>query len=128
MKRRNWRQKFDPSTAMIFSRPVRVDQEVFEAGDPVPTTWPARYLRRLWDNEKIEMAEYEAPDRPRLASGEDRPALIAGGIETLDANDIFLWTATGKPRVDALEKAVGFDITAAERNAAWKAHRKKPEA
>ena len=55
---------------------------------------------------------------------ESKPALtrhqkIIQQIEQLDSG-IKYWTLSGKPRVRALEKLLGFDITCRERNVAWK--------
>ena len=46
---------------------------------------------------------------------------LEGAIRSLDREDESLWTRDGKPRVDALERALGYDITAADRDAAWEA-------
>jgi len=93
--------------------------------------------RRIW-----EAASNERPaERPDPVGG-DRPADPAGGgvpvrdgqqggalsrearidaaIGALDRHDPSLWTRRGKPKVRALEAALGFDITAKERNRAWK--------
>ena len=52
---------------------------------------------------------------------EDRPALIRSAIRRVDREDKKLWTDSGKPTVSAVEKVIGFDITASERDRAWKA-------
>ena len=52
---------------------------------------------------------------------EDRPALIKSAIRRVDLEDKKLWTDSGKPTVSAVEKVLGFDISAGERDRAWKA-------
>lgn len=44
---------------------------------------------------------------------------IVDAIAQLDANDPSVWTGQGKPQVDALEKILGRDITAKDRDDAW---------
>ena len=58
-------------------------------------------------------AESGAPEKPK---GDDLTAAIAGAIKGLDKKT---FGADGKPDVKALEAALGYDITAAERDAAW---------
>ena len=55
-----------------------------------------------------------------------REEQIVEGVKAMMAEDpekgqAALWTKAGKPEVKAIEKMVGFDITAAERDAAWDA-------
>ena len=55
-------------------------------------------------------------------SAETRQAAIVDATGRLDPEDPSLWTGRGKsrrPKVAALEAALGHDITAAERDAAW---------
>ena len=56
-----------------------------------------------------------------LPSAPDRQAEIAAAIDRLDPDDRALWTKDDRPQVAALEAALGYDITAAERDAAWEA-------
>ena len=44
---------------------------------------------------------------------------IAEAIRALDPGAADAWTKSGKPDVRALEQRLGYDITAAERDAAW---------
>ena len=56
------------------------------------------------------------------AAAEDRHAAIVAATAKLDPKDARLWSGRGKsrkPRVDAIEAVLGYDITAAERDAAW---------
>ena len=53
--------------------------------------------------------------------GDELHAAIQDAIGRLDPADSTKWTKGGKPDVKALEKLLGFDITAAERDSAWAA-------
>ena len=53
--------------------------------------------------------------------GDALQAAIRAAIEALDPANPECWTKGGKPDVRALEKVLGFDITAPERDAAWAA-------
>lgn len=65
-----------------------------------------------------------APDRPGVT-----PELIQGAIVILEFNrDDAQWTKSGKPRVDAIEALLEADISAADRDAAWKALKEPPPA
>lgn len=48
-----------------------------------------------------------------------RMAAIKDAIGKLDAADNSLWTGTGMPKVPAIAAVTGFDVTQAERDAAW---------
>ena len=52
-------------------------------------------------------------------SPQERIAAIAEAIAGLDPDDGKLFTKAGPPRVKVLEKLLGYDITEAERDAAW---------
>lgn len=67
----------------------------------------------------------EAPEPPVKPTGKDLDAALAGVIKTLDLKDPEPWTGTGAPSVAVLEKILGYDVTAAERDAAWDAVRKE---
>jgi len=66
----------------------------------------------------VSLAE-AAPKRPGVT-----PELIGGAIAILQFNrDDAQWTKAGKPRVDAIEGVLQADISAADRDAAWKAYK-----
>ena len=54
-------------------------------------------------------------------AAQDRKARIIAAIGELDPDNPEHFTKGGKPEVKALEAILGFDITAAERDAAWAA-------
>lgn len=58
------------------------------------------------------------PSKPERPEGDDLMSDIVSKIDTLDAEGED-YTAAGIPSVPALEKALAYNITAAERNAAW---------
>ena len=61
---------------------------------------------------------------PEDAPAGDRAAALAASIAGLTPGEEGHWTKSGKPEVWALEAATGLkDISAAERDAAWDAHR-----
>lgn len=51
-----------------------------------------------------------------------RDQVLDRALASLDPDDAALWTQGGLPQVAALEAAAGFDVTAAERDAAWVRH------
>ena len=53
--------------------------------------------------------------------GAEKDAAIRAAIEALDPADESAWTKAGAPATDALEAALGFKVSAAERDAAWAA-------
>jgi hypothetical protein len=56
------------------------------------------------------------------ANDPERAAKILAAIKVMiDANKPEKFTTTGLPRADALSEAVGFEVTSAERDAAWTA-------
>ena len=96
-----------------------------ELGEPEPNT------RGGVDPEPGSEADSGEPDAVGDDPGEgsdpspgdpDRHAAIVDAIARLDPKDRSLWSGRGKsrkPRVDAIEAVLGYDITAAERDAAW---------
>ncbi|WP_435626977.1 hypothetical protein [Candidatus Ferrigenium straubiae] len=49
----------------------------------------------------------------------ERIAAIKDAIGKLDKADAALWTNSGMPKVPAISAVIGWEITAAERDAAW---------
>ena len=65
---------------------------------------------------------YAAPKRTGVT-----PGLVEGVIALLSFNyEDSDWTKSGKPRVDAVERVLKADISAADRDAAWKAFNTPP--
>ena len=100
---------------------------VFEqALDTIRRAPPAEiraFFARMADDPGIA-ARIDAAQRlppPGGADGTDRKALIVGAIRGLDPDEETLWTLSGPPTVAAVEAALGFGISAAERDEAWAA-------
>ena len=62
-------------------------------------------------NNDVQASE-ENEVSPRLAA-------IHAAIARVDVNDQNAWTKNGGPKVSTLEKLLGYQITEAERDAAW---------
>ena len=125
---RHWRQRFNPAESFIFLARTRLGSgEQFSRGDPVPPETPVKILRKWWDAMRIGISDYEPPRSAPMADPPDRALRIRDAIGKLDVNDADHWTSSGKPKVDWLEYFAGFDLTAAERDAAWSEHLKAGE-
>ena len=73
-------------------------------------------------------AAKSARESPARKGGKEpsREAALLAAIAGLEEGNSDHWTKSGKPEVRALEAAAGFkDISAAERDAAWAAHRER---
>ena len=64
---------------------------------------------------------HDGPDSAPITvpPGEERDLAIDLAIVQLDQGNKKHWTASGIPRVKAIEEKAGFDITEAERDKAW---------
>ena len=63
----------------------------------------------------------------RLDKSREAVAAIQEAIATLDPHNNQAWTSDAKPQVAAIELALGYDITASERDAAWDGMHKSSE-
>ena len=119
-----------PVTSKVFLREKRfyaplVPGEIVE----LPEDEAKAFLRRVDALEiTLEDANREPPPAPspfapprraRASMPTTRMAKIEAVVRGLSGKDSSNWTDAGVPRVEAIEKRVGFDITAAERDAAW---------
>jgi len=66
------------------------------------------------DEAELEPDAVEAPTEVP-----ERLADIVGAINSMDRADTSLWNADESPSVEAIEGRLGYDISAAERDAAW---------
>ena len=102
----------------------------FRRGGRAWSTTPTEVVREDFDAR--QWAEIEAEPEltvQRIDAPSDSPAPAAPGgadiadivaaINRLDPVDKSAWTAGGKPQVAALEKIIGRDISAADRDTAW---------
>ncbi|SHN18244.1 hypothetical protein [Roseibium suaedae] len=90
----------------------------FKPGSPVkiPEKDAADYLKRHGEVVASKgAAEKSAPKKP---TGDALAKAILAAMSDLDKDNEDHFTASGKPVVSALEKLLGYDITAAERDAA----------
>lgn len=112
--------------------PMRHDGESIEAGEPI----------ELSEKEAAPLLACGAirdPDSPQPEAGSadaapvddagaaeaTREEQIAAAIQAMLSEDPDKtrdewWTRSGKPEVRAIEQRLGFDLSAAERDAAWK--------
>jgi len=68
----------------------------------------------------VDLKLEKAPERPKVITGEDRDkALHKAMIYLQEANVTADFGANGLPKVKAVASIVGFDVSGAERDAAW---------
>ena len=104
----------DPKSYTVTDRTdLHVGGAVYVPGDTV--TLPADIAKGLLADGIISPARNASPGG---GDEKDREARIVAAIGGLDPADKALWTKGGKPTVKALEAALGFGITEAERDAA----------
>lgn len=83
-----------------------------------------RFVERMRDDPQIGPKVTAAAEAALPGAGKDAPSRagrILAAVEALDLADSNNLTKDGKPTVEALESALDFDITAAERDEAWAA-------
>lgn len=101
--------------------PLDLDNKRYEPGQTVEI-----------DDEHIEallgVGAIEGPiDAPKTAApvntgptdSKVRMASLSAAIASLDPNNTDLWLKDGKPSTEAVAAAVGFAVSATERDAAW---------
>ncbi len=81
---------------------------------------PTRRCILLSDLSDVARAAGLEPEEADAAAG-TLEVRIESAIRSLDRNDEPLWTKSGKPRVLAIERVLGEDISAAQRDASWRA-------
>ena len=120
------------ATTKVFLRATRVypplrPGEVVEVSDEEAKFLLGGPLKRVIEITLDEPNREEPPrfgvtdeDADKVAE-KDRLPLIRSAIRRMDREDKSLWTESGRPLVSAIEGLLMFDITAKERNEAWKA-------
>lgn len=73
----------------------------------------------IGEPEQIAPAAPAAPNGPAASDADTRTAAIVAAIGALDKADATLWVASGAPNTKAIAAVTGFDVSAAERDAAW---------
>lgn len=94
------------------------------------TKGPVEYKDGAWDEEQLETLKAEpmlvvTSSQRQETGGANAPALseeaqLQAAIASLDVMDITLWTEGGKPQVKVIEAVLGRQISAADRDVAWK--------
>jgi len=89
----------------------------------------AATVKRLKEEQMLEVSETKPADYvdPATAGAAptaptdpaERLAAIKDAIGKLDKDNAALWTTTGMPKVPAIADVTGWDVTSAERDAAW---------
>ena len=102
---------------------ISADRE-YAPGDPIDLD--AR------DAEALLSAGVISAHPPADESGAEEPGPkevdideVIDAIDHLDPDDPDRWTKTGKPQVVPLEDYLGYDISAAQRDAAWEQYQAK---
>ena len=83
-KLRHWKQRFDKNAAFIWSKSRTYAGVAFVPGDKIPDELNAHKakLRRFWESNVIELAEFEAPN---VATGQ-RESAMATTSETSETD------------------------------------------
>ena len=63
-KLRHWKQRFNENAKFVWRRSVMWDGEAMQIGSEVPESLATNRvkLKRFWESEIIELAEFEEPD------------------------------------------------------------------
>ncbi len=61
---RHWKQRFDKNAEFVFRRTKKWTGREYLPGDPIPEELAANpaKLRRFWESNMIELAEFEEPN------------------------------------------------------------------
>lgn len=91
-KLRHWKQRWNKHAEFVWRRPTVYLGVLHQPGDPVPEVLqqnPTK-LRRFWESQRIELAEFEAPNvttgRVAGAEQDDLPDLPDGVVVTRNRN------------------------------------------
>lgn len=91
--------------------------QVVEFSEASARHWLTRGVARVVGPRGIGPADGGAPFETVKPEGEELIAAIVTAVDALDPDEDF--TRTGEPAVTALERALGYDISAAERDLGW---------
>jgi hypothetical protein len=75
-KLRHWKQRWNKNAAFVWRKRIKYAGELTEPGSPIPEDLqkaPTK-LRRFWESQTIELAEFEEPD---VATGQPHQAKAA---------------------------------------------------
>lgn len=77
------------------------------------------------DGPRADLLEPESPPPETVPSGDDRTVLLNAAFDTIQArNQRGDFGANGRPSTKVLKELLGFEVTAAERDAVWEARNK----
>ncbi|MEW6562718.1 MAG: hypothetical protein AB1400_05730 [Pseudomonadota bacterium] len=101
--------------------PLDLDNKRYEPGQLVEVE--DAHVDALMEVEALEgpvdAPKPAAPVATGPADSKVRMAALSAAISSLDPNNADLWLKDGKPSAEAVAAAVGFAVSAAERDAAW---------
>ena len=129
---RHWKQRFDPAMRFVFRRATNYASRAYKPGDPIPeelATHKGR-LRRLWNARRIQLEWCPNSQTGTRFPPELRHQKIIEAIGQLDPDNPELWTKSNppKPKVEAIEAILGFDISGLERDQGFEAWQAAQEA
>lgn len=115
----------DPATAKRLRQ-----EQMLEVSDTKPADFVDPDTSASESKSPAVLPENAGADPKALALGEGAPKpvptdpaerlhIIRNAIAVLDLKDASLWTASNKPKTEALEKLTGWPISAAERDSAF---------
>ena len=83
---RHWKQRYAPNAAFIFRRRMLFGGKICHPGEQIPAELAANKakLRRFWEGQIIELAEFEAPAPELPEPDEVAPELLEGGVYAVD--------------------------------------------
>ena len=73
---RHWKQRYEPNAAFIWRRRCLFGGKTYEPGERIPAELAANKskLRRFWEGQIIELAEFEPPAPPAPVTETPAPA------------------------------------------------------
>ena len=80
----------------------------------------ARAMQREDQGKPLSDEDRDLLRRAKALADKQNPLTIHQAIRDMDPDDALAWTKSGKPRCSALHAALGFRVSAKERDAAWK--------
>ncbi|WP_018169094.1 hypothetical protein [Thioalkalivibrio sp. ALMg9] len=103
-------------------QPLRHNGRRYAPGDTLPDdAISAVQVENLRHRRPPVLAGEAAPAQPKGPADDDTPDPMTKALTGLDRGNEALWTNGGKPTVEALGEALGREVTAKERDAAWAA-------
>ena len=94
-KLRHWRQRFNPNVDFIWRRRTPFGNQLYEPGDPIPKLLQENKakLRRFWESQWIELAEFEDKD---VSTGQAKQPSLPPGVSVAKAGGHWYVVTTPK--------------------------------